>query len=132
MAFVEARVLRGLLNLCMRPALLQALLCLPGSANAEGDVQKEQDLKAAMPYRKGSISLLQSQEPESPWQGVRSEVPPVNSCRFEPQSTRLLPYLSFDFILLLEGTRAGKVLASLKPKASLFFISGRPRFPSLS
>lgn len=55
-----------------------------GSANAEGDVQKEQDLKAAMPYRKGSISLLQSQEPESPWQGVRSEVPPVNSCRFEP------------------------------------------------
>ena len=101
MAFVEARVLRGLLNLCTRPALPQALLCLPESASAEGDVQKEQALKAAMPCRKGSISPLRSQELESPWQGVRSAVPPVNLCRFEPRPVLSPGALDYCYICLL-------------------------------
>lgn len=86
-------------------------------------------LKAAVPRRKGSISLLQSRGPESPWQGgrpefhqrIRAELSPAQCCPLEHDIAALSVFQGHT---IFGGVKTGTVLAFLKAKAKvgcLFF-----------
>lgn len=81
-------------------------------------------LKAAVPWRKGSISLLQSRGPESPWQGGRpefhqrigAELSPAQCCPLEHDIAALSVFRGHT---IFGGVKTGTVLAFLKPKAKV-------------
>lgn len=86
-----------------------------------------------MLWRGGSISASKPRTPQSPWQGGRSEVPPVNLCRAEPSSVLFPGALHCCFICLFSSCYFGRVKTGIVlQRQKYYFISARPRLPAQS